>query len=52
MLETEGVVAWTFQRDQTLPEKDVAFSLKNRIKESVASIFLISPDTLETGATQ
>jgi hypothetical protein len=28
MLEAEGVIAWTFQRDQTLSEKDVAFSLK------------------------
>ena len=52
LLEKEGVVAWTFQRDQARSEKDVALSLKNRVRESAASIFLVSPDTLESGASQ
>jgi hypothetical protein len=52
MLREEGVEAWTFQRDQGRSEKQIAESLKNRVKESVASIFLVSPDTLDSGATQ
>jgi hypothetical protein len=52
MLEEEGVTAWTFQRDQARSEKEIALSLKKRVRESAASIFLISPDTLDTGATQ
>src|SRR5438309_832728 len=52
LLEKEGVVAWTFQRDQARSEKDIALSLKNRVRESAASIFLVSPDTLESGASQ
>lgn len=52
LLEEEGVVAWTFQRDQARSEKEIAVSLKNRVRESSASIFLISPDTLESGASQ
>jgi hypothetical protein len=52
MLADEGVVAWTFQRDQARSEKEIARSLKDRVRESSASIFLISPDTLESGASQ
>ncbi|HKO34974.1 MAG TPA: TIR domain-containing protein [Pyrinomonadaceae bacterium] len=52
MLQEEHVVAWTFQRDQSRSEKEIAQSLKERVKESVASIFLVSPDTLDSGATQ
>ena len=52
MLQEENVVAWTFQRDQSRSEKEIAQSLKERVKESVASIFLVSPDTLDSGATQ
>src|SRR5947207_871113 len=52
MLEKEGVVAWTFQRDQARSEKEIALSLKHRVRESAASIFLVSPDTLESGASQ
>jgi hypothetical protein len=52
MLRAEGVEAWTFQRDQSRSEKQIAESLKTRVKESVASIFLVSPDTLDSGATQ
>ncbi len=52
MLADEGVVAWTFQRDQARSEKEIARSLKDRVRESSASIFLVSPDTLESGASQ
>lgn len=52
MLSEEGVTAWTFQRDQALSEKEIAQSLKDRVKESFASIFLVSPHTLESGTTQ
>ena len=52
LLEKEGVVAWTFQRDQARSEKEVALSLKKRVRESAASIFLVSPDTLDAGASQ
>jgi len=52
ILENEGVVAWTFQRDQGRSERDIAQSLKHRVQESVASIFLVSPDTLDSGASQ
>ena len=52
LLEKEGVVAWTFQRDQERSEKEIALSLKNHVRESAASIFLVSPDTLESGASQ
>lgn len=52
LLQEEGVVAWTFQRDQARSENEIALSLKNRVRESAASIFLVSPDTLESGASQ
>jgi hypothetical protein len=52
MLGSEDVQAWTFQRDQARSEKDIARSLKDRVRESCASVFLVSPDTLESGATQ
>ncbi|MGH9927972.1 MAG: TIR domain-containing protein [Pyrinomonadaceae bacterium] len=52
MLADESVVAWTFQRNQARSEKEIARSLKDRVRESSASIFLVSPDTLESGASQ
>ena len=52
LLEDEGIVAWTFQRDQARSEKEIARSLKDRVRESSPSIFLVSPDTLESGASQ
>ena len=52
LLKNEDVVAWTFQRDQVRSEKEIAVSLKERVRESAASIFLVSPDTLESGASQ
>ena len=52
LLKDEGVVAWTFQRDQARSEKEIAQSLKKRVQESVATVFLVSPTTLNGGAAQ
>lgn len=52
LLSEEGVIAWTFQRDQNRTEKEIAKSLKNRISQSIATLLLISPATLDDGATQ
>lgn len=52
LLVDYGVTAWTFQRDQRHSEKEIARSLKERVKQSIATIFLVSPTTLESGATQ
>jgi hypothetical protein len=51
-LGNDIVSAWTFQRDQKCSEKEIAKSLKTKVKESIATIFLVSPTTLESGATQ
>jgi len=51
-LKPSRVTAWTYQRDQGRSEKNVASSLKKRIKQSIATIFLVSPKTLEGAATQ
>ena len=51
-LGSNRVSAWTFQRDQKRSEKEIANSLKTKVKESVATIFLVSPSTIESGATQ
>jgi hypothetical protein len=52
MLANESVTAWTFERDQSRSEQEIARSLKERVRESSAAVFLDSPDTLESGATQ
>lgn len=52
LLEEKNVTAWTFQRDQKRSEKEIANSLKDRVKQSIATVFLVSPSTLESGATQ
>jgi hypothetical protein len=52
LLAEERVTAWTFQRDQNHSEKEIAKSLKERVKQSIATVFLVSPSTLESGATQ
>ena len=51
-LKDKSVKAWTFQRDQNLSQKEIARSLKQKVKESLATIFLVSPTTLNSGATQ
>jgi len=52
LLSEERVTVWTFQRDQNRSEKEIAKSLKDRIRESVATLLLISPETIDNGATQ
>jgi hypothetical protein len=52
LLSAKGVKAWTYQRDQALSEKNVAAALKRRVKQSCATIFLVSPTTLNGGAAQ
>lgn len=47
-----GVSAWIFQRDQDTSERNIAGSLKERVRSSCAMIFLVSQYTLESGATQ
>lgn len=51
-LKNYGINAWTFQRDQNRSEKEIAVNLKKKVKESLATIFLLSPTTLNSGATQ
>ena len=52
LLAPEQVIAWTYQRDQARSEKDIARSLKERVRESIATVFLVSPSTIEGGAAQ
>ena len=47
-----GAKVWAYGRDQDKYERNVANSLKKRIEKSIATIFLISPSTLDGGATQ
>ena len=47
-----GVSAWIFRQDQDRAERDIAESLKERVRLSSAMIFLVSPTTLARGATQ
>lgn len=52
LLSGEGVTAWTFQRDQSRSEKEIAAALKKSVKESIATVFIVSPATIEGGAAQ
>ena len=52
LLADVGVGAWIFRQDQNRHERSIATSLKDRVKSSCAMIFLVSPTTLERGATQ
>lgn len=52
LLEDKKVSVWTFQKDQKCSEKEVANSIKQKVKESIATVFLVSPYTLKSGATQ
>ncbi len=46
------VKVWTYQRDQNRDERSIARSLKDRVRVSRATIFLVSPTTLTSGAAQ
>jgi hypothetical protein len=52
MLAPEGVVAWTYQRDQPRSEKEIAKSIKKQVRNSAATIFLVSPSTIKGSAAQ
>lgn len=52
LLEAQGVTAWTYQRDQSRSEREIATALKDSVRRSIATLFLVSPNTLEGGATQ
>jgi len=43
---------WTYQRDQAHDERTSAAAIKRQIRESRALIFVVSPRTLDFGATQ
>jgi hypothetical protein len=52
MLDDVGAKIWTYQRDQSNSQRNIAGSLKDRVKQSKATIFLVSPVTLDSGAAQ
>ena len=52
MLVAEQVTAWTFQRDQQRSEKDIATALKKSVRESIATVFIVSPSTIDGSAAQ
>ena|SRR5579884_2871366 len=52
LLSGLGVSVWTYHRDQRRDERSIGSSLKERIRASIATIFLVSPSTVRSGATQ
>lgn len=52
LLASANVSAWTYQRDQSRSEKEIAKSLKEQVRTSRAVIFLVSPSTINGGAAQ
>ena len=52
ILQRDGVVAWTYKRDQSRSEKNIAKALKKKVRSSLAVVFLVSPATLNGGAAQ
>ncbi len=52
LLKEKNVSVWTYQRDQSKHERDISGSLKEMVKKSKATIFLVSPTTLNSGAAQ
>jgi|SRR3990167_3853458 len=52
MLADLGARVWTYQRDQSKDQRNIGKSLKDRVRESSATIFLVSPSTLNSGAAQ
>jgi len=52
MLADLTVTVWTYQRDQARDQRSIGKSLKDRVRESSATIFLVSPSTLDAGAAQ
>jgi hypothetical protein len=52
LLADLGVKVWTYGRDQAKSERQVGKSLKLRVQNSRAAIFLASPVTFSSGAAQ
>jgi acetyl-CoA acetyltransferase len=52
MLVREQVTAWTYERDQSRSETQIAAALKESVRQSAATIFLVSPSTIDGGAAQ
>ena len=52
LMKNVRLKVWTYRKDQNRDERDVAGSLKKRIRESIATLFLVSPSTINDGATQ
>jgi hypothetical protein len=52
MLADLDAMVWTFQRDQARDQRSIGNSLRDRVRESNAVLFLVSPDTLSAGAAQ
>jgi hypothetical protein len=52
LLHDFNVILWSYVRDQGSDERTIASSLKTKIGESWAVIFLVSPHTLVSGSTQ
>lgn len=52
MLGSQQVTAWTYQRDQSRSEKEIAAALKENVRKSIATVFLVSPITIDGGAAQ
>ena len=52
LLVGERVTAWTCQRDQSRSEKEIAAALKKSVRQSVATVFIVSPATIDGGAAQ
>lgn len=46
------VQVWSYHRDQDKSQRDIASSLKEIVRCSAATIFLVSPATLASGAIQ
>src|SRR5262245_65041131 len=46
------VTVWTYERDQAKSERQVGKSLKLRVQQSAAVIFLASPSTFNSGANK
>jgi hypothetical protein len=52
MLADVSATVWTYERDQRRDERNIGKSLKDRVRESKATLFLVSPNTLNAGGTQ
>jgi hypothetical protein len=52
LLSDLDATVWTYERDQEKSERQVGKSLKVRVQQSAAVIFLASPSTFSSGAAQ